>query len=130
MNLKAVLVSAVLVAGCSATPAAPDNDAVRDFIEVAGFERTDQMRAIGRFNYSYVNDYFVSVSTGSRHYLIEFRSRCMNLRRNALSVSMVDQRRDPTYLRASWDTIRGCPIEKIYSISEADLNEAKALHGT
>lgn len=131
MKLKSLLASAALLAGCaSAPPVAPNVEAVRDFIAVSGFERTDQMRVDRRFNYDYVNDYFVSVSEGSRFYLIEFKTRCMNLRRQISSPSMIDHRRDASYIRASWDTIRGCPIEKIYSISQAQLEEAHAIENS
>lgn len=128
MNLKPVFASLALLAGCgSAPPVAPNVEAIRDFIAVSGFERTDEMRVGRRFNYSYVNDYFVSASEGNRFYLIEFRTRCMNLRRQISSPAMVDHRRDASHIRASWDTIRGCPIEKIFEISEAELAEAHAI---
>lgn len=128
MKLKPALAIAVLLTGCgSAPPVTPNVQAVHDFIAVSGFERTDQMRVDRRFNFSYVNDYFVSVSEGSRFYLIEFRTRCMNLRQQISSPSMVDHRRDASYIRASWDTIRGCPIDKIYAISQAELEEAHAI---
>lgn len=128
MNLRPVLVIAALLAGCGSTPAvAPAVEALRDFIAVSGFETADYVRVTRRFNYSYLNDYFVSAKDGSRHYLIEFRSRCFNLRRQIVSPSMYDQRRDAGYLRESWDTIRGCRIDKIYPVPQAAFEEAVAL---
>jgi hypothetical protein len=119
---------AALLAGCgSVPPVAPGVEAIRDFIAVAGIEAIDRMRATPRLDFGYVNDYFVSASDGSRHYLVEFRSRCVNLRRPIVSPSMYDHRRDARYIRASWDTIRGCRIENIYPVPEAVLAEAQAL---
>ncbi len=130
MKPKFLLVAAVSLAACSTAPEAPeapDVEAVRDFIAVAGFERTDQIRMSRHLSYGYVNDYFASASEGDRHYLIEFRSRCLNMRQTAPSVSTIDHRRGSSYIRASLDTLRGCPIERIYSISQAELDEALAM---
>lgn len=40
---------------------------------------------------------------------------------------MIYYRRDPTYIWASWDTICGCPIDKIYELTEDQLVEVHRL---
>lgn len=43
-----------------------------------------------------------------------------------VSVSMVDQRYDPSYIHEK-DRIRGCPIGKIYEATPEELVEIKEL---
>lgn len=128
MNWRLMLAMAALLAGCSAvSTVSPAVEALRDFISVSGFESIDHVRVTQRFHYDYLNDFFVSAKDGSRHYLIEFRSRCQSLRRPTVSTSMFDRRRNAGYISASWDTIRGCRIDKIYPIPEAAFEEAVVL---
>lgn len=127
MNRHSILLVAILLTGCVSTQVSPEVEAVRDLISVSELNEIDNFRSADRLNYQYVNDYYVAVTQGSRHYLLEFRSRCFNLRRNQYSPSMIDYRRDPTYIWASWDTIRGCPIDKIYQLTEDQLAEVRGL---
>ena len=125
MYLKLIAVL-LLLAGCSAMSVPEETRAVRDFVAVADLERTISIRLYRPLRYGYVNDYFVIVEVGDRHYLVEFNMRCRNLRAKTYTASMVDQRYDPSYIHEK-DTIRGCPIGKIYKATAEQALEAKEL---
>ncbi len=126
MRLR-LIAAGVLLAGCGTTIVPQEARAVRDFVAVSELERVDNVRHYYRqLHYTYVNDYFLAVAVGSRHYLVEFRSSCRSLRTSKITATMVDQLKDPSYLHEG-DTIRGCPVERIYKSTEEQLKEIKAL---
>ena len=125
-HLTLTIAAAVLLTGCGTTVVSQEARAVRDFIVVSDLERVDIVRLYRQLDYDYVNDYYLTVSTGSRHYLVEFRRRCRALRKKTFTAAMVDHRYDPSYLHAG-DTIRGCPVERIYKATAEQLKEIKAL---
>ena len=125
MSLRLIVV-AVLLTGCG-TPVVPQEArAVRDFVVVSELEQVDIIRLYQQLHYTYVNDYFVTVSVRDRHYLVEFDSRCRAMTSGVFTPSMVDHRHDPSYLRTR-DTIRGCPVDKIYKAEAEQLNEIIVL---
>ena len=117
---------ALLLAGCGATSVSHEAQAVHDFVAVTNLARVPNIRLYRQLHYGYVNDYFVIVVAGNRHYLVEFTARCRALRRKGLTASMVDHRHDPAYLLEG-DTIRGCPVDKIYKATAEQLIEVKGL---
>ena len=126
MKHRILAVAALLLAGCGATTTPREAEAVRDFVALSGLERVDAIRMYRQLRYGYVNDYFVIVIAGERHYLVEFVARCYSLRANSFTTAMVDQRHDPSYLLEK-DTIRGCPVGKIYEARPEQLIEVKEL---
>ena len=121
------IAAAVLLAGCGTAVVTHEARAVRDFVVVSKLERVDNIRHYYRqLYYIYVNDNFLAVAVGNRHYLVEFGSICRALRRKEFTASMVDHLKDPSYLREG-DTIRGCPVDKIYKATAEQLLEIKAL---
>ncbi|MCH7822321.1 MAG: hypothetical protein IIA07_09905 [Proteobacteria bacterium] len=125
MSLR-LIAAAVLLTGCGTMVVTQEARAVRDFIVVSELERVDIIRLHRQLYYTYVNDSFLTVSIGNRHYLVEFTSRCRALRSKTFTAAMVDHRYDPSYLRPH-DTIRGCPIDRIYKATVEQLIEIKAL---
>lgn len=125
MSLR-LIAAAVLLTGCGTTVVPQEARAVRDFVVVSDLERVTNIRLYRQLHPSYVNDYFLTVSVGSRHYLVEFDSGCRALRRNVFTPSMVDHRQDASYLRRN-DTIRGCPVDSIYKATAEQLKEIKEL---
>jgi hypothetical protein len=119
-------IAALLLAACGATSTPREAEAVRDFVALSGLERIDAIRMYRQLRYGYVNDYFVIVIAGQRHYLVEFTARCYSLRAKTFTTAMVDQRHDPSYL-VEKDTIRGCPVGKIYEATPEQLIEVKNL---
>ena len=121
-----LIAALLLLAGCSSTTVPQEARAVRDFVAVSELERVESIRLYRPLRYGYVNDYFVIVIVGERHYLLEFTARCRALRAKTFTAAMVDHRYDPSFLHAR-DTIRGCPVGKIYKASPKQLVEAKEL---
>lgn len=121
-----LIAAALLLTGCGATSVSHETQAVRDFVAVTDLARVRNIRLYQQLRYGYVNDYFVIVVAGNRHYLVEFNARCWALRRKEFTASMVDHRHDPSYLLEG-DTIRGCPVGKIYKATAEQLIEVKSL---
>jgi hypothetical protein len=121
-----VIGAALLLTACGATSITPNTQAVRDYVTVEGLERVASVRMYRQLRYGYVNDYFVIVATGNRHYLVEFRARCRALTAKVFTAAMVDHRYDASYLRVD-DTIRGCQVGKIYKATDEQLIEVKGL---
>ncbi len=125
MNLRLAAVVLVL-AGCASTSVPPEAHAVRDFVVVSDLQQVNHIRLYRPLRYYYVNDYFVTVVVGDRSYLVEFAARCRALRSKTYTASMVDFRKDPSYLREK-DTIRGCPVQSIFEATVKQLVEIGEL---
>ncbi len=128
MKYGSILLVVALLAGCTTGEVRPEVAAVRDLIALEQPPQVDQIRLLNQLYYQYVNDHYVSVTQGSRLYLVEFSTRCRALRRSDYTPSMVDTRRDANYINAKWDTIRGCPIGRIYALSAAQLAEIREIN--
>ena len=102
-------------------------EAVRDYVAAAELEEVGEIRLREQLHYTYVNDRYVSIDTRRGDYLVEFLRNCWELRENQITPEMVDIRRDNNYLRARFDTIRGCRISTIYEITAGQREELKAL---
>ena len=127
MRLRLRLITvAVLLTGCGTTSVPQEAQAVRDFVAVSGLDPVHYIRHYRQLRYGFVNDYFVIVEVGNRHYLVEFGARCRALRSKTFTAAMVDHRYDPAYLKTG-DTIRGCPVERMYKATDEQLIEIKGL---
>ena len=84
-------------------------------------------------NHAYVSDYFVILDGGGEEYLAEFSQRCRNLTEDFTRYPidehnpLVDKRRDPNHVYAKFDTIRGCPISKLYELTPEQAEELRNL---
>ena len=125
MSLR-LIAAVVLLTGCGTMVVPQEVRAVRDFVVVSDLEQVDNIRLYRQLHYTYVNEYFLTVSVGNRHYLVEFGSRCRALHSEVFTPAMVDHRFDPSYLRER-DTIRGCPVNRIFEATAEQLKEVKAL---
>lgn len=112
---------------CSAPPTRVETEAVHDYIAAAELEETDRIRFRSMHSPANrpINEHFVIVETGNSHYLVEFRQRCFALYDNARITP--DVRREANVIRARFDTIRGCAIDKIYAIDKAQALELEQL---
>lgn len=127
MKKSTVLLAALLAGACSTGYDEQEIEATRDFVVANELAEVDSFRQFKQLNYHYINDYFVTVDTRRGDYLLEFKSRCRALTSRNFTPEMVDIRRDPARIRARFDTIRGCRIDKIYGITEDQLNELREL---
>ncbi len=125
-----VWVFALLGLGACVTLDDPPNvQVIRDLISVGELQEVEKLRVAHTPNYRPLNDFFVAVMVGEQPYLLELRTRCRALRRSISTSAELDYRRDATYIRPNWDTIRGCEIANIYQISEENLIEVLKMHG-
>ena len=121
------LMTVALLGACGTLPIEEEIEATRDFIVANELKEIDSFRMFEQLHYRAVNDYFVTVETRRGDYLIEFNTRCRALTQRDFKPHMVDIRRDPSRLRARFDTIRGCMIGKIYDLTEQQREELHQL---
>ena len=122
-----VLPALVLLAGCASGYNTQEIEAVRDYIVAAELTEVGEIRQRSQMNYSYVNDYFVTLPSRRGDYLVEFARQCSDLRRTDFRPEMVDVRESTNMIRAKFDTIRGCRIAKIYEITDMQRREIHDL---
>ncbi len=128
MKTRACLLAIIAVGGCSMTPQTPrEIEAVRDFVVAAELEEVAEIRLWRQMSYTHLNVRFVIIPTRRGDYLVEFQRDCRELNRIDITPEMVDIRDNRHVLRAKFDTIRGCRIDRIYEISEAQSEELKVL---
>lgn len=109
-----------LLAACASQTEPTVSDAVADFIVVSELEEMDTVNTREQFSYKYLSERYIILKTRRENHLVQFNRRCREL--NAPYVTP-DVRFDSNTLRAGSDTIRGCRIDKMYAIDEAQAEE-------
>ena len=119
--LAAGIASALLLAACASTPEVSEYDqAIDDYVKVGELEPVKSVRYRDRDSYTRLTDHYVIYKTRDGDYLFYFGIPCRELR--DLSRVTPDQRRD-SHLRSGFDTLRGCRIDGIYAMTEAQAEE-------
>lgn len=127
MNKFIFTVAAMLVSGCATQERAVTQDeeqAVRDYILVRGLEEVDRMRSSDSDSWDELDEFFIIYDTRRNSYLVEFNRACYELNESRVTP---DLRREANTIRPRFDTIRGCQVDKIFALTEADVAELKAL---
>ena len=115
-----------LVAGCAGTPEVPpDTQALRDYVEVGELEQTDRIRTHGSDDWAPLTLHFAMYSARDGHFLLEFSRLCREMY-DRTSVKP-DRRYDHNVMRRGIDTLRGCRIDRMYPLTEAQAQEIEAL---
>ncbi len=130
MNKLVITAAAMLLSGCATQEKAVTQDeeqAIRDYILVRGLEEVDRMRSSNSDSWDELDEYFIIYDTRRNTYLVEFNRACHELNENRVTP---DLRREANTIRARSDTIRGCHIDKIFALTEADVAELKSLGET
>jgi hypothetical protein len=130
MNRFVFTAAAMLVSGCATQERAVTQDeeqAVRDYVLVRGLEEVKRMRSSDRDSWDVLDEYFIIYETRRNAYLVEFKRACYELNESRVTP---DLRREANTIRARSDTIRGCLVDKIFALTEADVAELKALGET
>ena len=133
MRILLIAAGLALLAGCASTSTedvvgpGKELQAVRDFVSVSDLNEVDKVRLREQLKYWYVNDWYVVLPQRSGYHLIEFRSKCDELRRRQWTSDMVDIRVHSRHLYSDHDTIRGCVIGSIYELPEPQLEELRVL---
>jgi hypothetical protein len=126
MKTVVVLSSLALVAACAGTREIPaDTEAVRDYVEVGELEQVDQVRTHGSDAWRPLTRHFVLYTGRDRHFLLEFTRACHEMYDHT-SVTP-DWRYDHNMMRRGIDTLRGCRIDRMYPLTEAQVLEIEAL---
>ncbi len=127
MNRFILTAAAMLLSGCATQERAVTQDeeqAIRDYILVRGLEEVDRMRSSRSDSWDELNEFFIIYDTRRNMYLVEFNRACYELYESRVTP---DLRREANTIRVRSDTIRGCQIDKIFALTEADVAELKAL---
>ena len=125
MNRKhfvlAGLLPGLLLAACATTEEVSQYDqAIDDYVTVGELEAVKSIRTQNRDSYTRLTDHYVIYKTRDGDYLFYFGTPCRELR--DMSRVTPDQRRD-NRLRTGFDTLRGCRIDGIYAMTEAQAEE-------
>lgn len=125
MKQTTVVATILLLGACAATQPVVDREAVEDFVAVRKPQEVDSIR-IDATNDSWyeLNPYYVIYETRHGSYLFLFTRRCWELDEQRV---VADRRWDANTLRARFDTLRGCRIERMFEVSETDVTELKDL---
>lgn len=124
MKLYIQLVPLFFLCACAVTEDTRQEDALRDFIEVGKLQEQDRIRTNTKDRWEIINKHFVIYKARYQDYLIEFRSACYDMLENVI---VADMRWDDHSIRARFDTLNGCRIDKIYPLGEGQGAELKEL---
>ena len=130
MNKLIFTAAAMLVSGCATQEREVTQDeeqAVRDYIQVRGLEEVGRIRSSSSDSWDEIDEFFIVYDTRRNSYLVEFNRACYELNESRVTP---DLRREANAIRARFDTIRGCQVDKIFALTEADVAELKALGET
>ena len=126
MKTNTCLALLTLVAACAGTPEIPaDTEAVHDYVEVGAIEQVDQIRTHGSDAWTPVTRHFAMYEGRDGRFLLEFTRVCREMYDNTTITP--DRRYDHNVMRRGIDTLRGCRIDKMYSLTEAQALEIEAL---
>lgn len=129
-GITLVLVAALLAACATQDEAAEQStqdmtQAVRDFIAVRDLQDVDKMSTSSNDSWDALDDRFLLYEGRRETHLVEFNRRCWELEDNSRIVA--DERWSGSYIRARFDTIRGCRIDRIYALAEHEAVELKSI---
>jgi hypothetical protein len=103
----------------------PARETVADYVVVNQLSEVAHIRKSDRDSWQYVNDVYLIYRGRPNDYLVELKHICDGLADNS-TLPVADLIHNHRYLRAT-DTFRGCIVEKIYAISNAQRNELRRL---
>lgn len=127
MRAIPLIAACLLLFGCADMPEPevdPRDQAVRDYIDVGELASQDKLRTGTHDSWSYVTDHYAIYRGRDGEYLLQFRRRCIELRDNTRITA--DERFD-NQIRRKVDTLRGCIIDDIYPLTDAQAQEIREL---
>ena len=124
MKHTLLFAAAFVLVACATTPREVEKEAVEDFIAVRKLPEVDKIRSDSTDGWYELNNYYVIYQTRRGDYLFQFARRCWELDEQRVTA---DKRWDANTVRARFDTLRGCRIDKIFSLTETDADELKQL---
>jgi hypothetical protein len=124
MRTTLLLIGLLVLSACATTHREVDKASVEDFIAVRELPELDKIRADSTDGWYELNNHYVIYQTRRGDYLFQFARRCWELDEHRVTP---DKRWDANTIRARFDTLRGCRIDKIYGLTENDADELKQL---
>jgi hypothetical protein len=124
--LAAALSIAPGCAGTAETP--PGTQAIQDYVEVGELQEVERIRTHGSDKWMPATLNFAIYSGRDGRFLLAFTRQCREMVDNTTITP--DRRYDHNVMRASIDTLRGCRIDKMYPLTEAQAQEIVALAKT
>ncbi|HSM30385.1 MAG TPA: DUF6491 family protein [Woeseiaceae bacterium] len=126
MKTTVLACSLALLAACAGTPEIPpDTQAVRDYVEVGELQDVDRIRTHGNDGWRPLTLHYAIYSGRDGRFLLEFNRICREMYDNTMILP--DRRYDHNAMRRGIDTLRGCRIDAMYPLSEAQAEELEAL---
>ena len=130
MKITALLITTLLMSACAAQEqnqlsTQDELQAVRDFIAVRNLEEVNSMRVSSSDRWTEISGRFLVYKGRRETHLVEFYRRCIELEDSSRIVS--DRRWESNRVRPRTDTIRGCRIDKIFALSEAEAEELENI---
>ena len=117
----AFLLSGLFLVACGHTPEVSQYDqGIDDYVKVGELEALKDIRTRDSDSYTRLTDHYVIYKARDGEYLLYFGYPCRELR--DFSRVTPDQRRD-NRLRTGFDTLRGCRIDGIYAMTDAQAEE-------
>lgn len=126
--MRAINVAALLplLAACAGTNEIPaDTQAVQDYVEVGELAGVDRVRTHGSDRWTPVTNRFAIYNGRDGQVLLEFNRVCREMFDNTRITP--DRRYDHNVMRRGIDTLRGCRIDGMYPLTDAQAEEIKAL---
>ena len=133
MNVRnwVIVIAATAMSACASEPTEPvpvmlDQDkVVRDFIEVRGLEEVDRMRGTERKSWERFTPSYIIYKPRRGEFLVEFDRPCYEIWSN--TYISADDTLLHNVLRARYDRIRGCRINRIFALTDDAILELRKL---
>jgi len=118
--------SLALLAACAGTPEIPpDTQAVRDYVEVGELQDVDRIRTHVSDEWTPLTARYALYSGRDGRFLLEFNRICREMYTN-LQITP-DRRYEHNVMRRGIDTLRGCRIDRMYPLTDAQAQEIEML---
>lgn len=120
-----MVVSLIACAGQESREVNEEEQAVRDFIDVRGLEELDTIRVRDTAGWDKITGKFIIYNTRRDRFLMVFARNCHEL--DDYTNIVADVRHSANTISARFDTLRGCRIDRIYALTEAEAAELRQI---
>jgi hypothetical protein len=133
MNVRSwvIVIAASAMGACASEPTEPvpvildEDQVVRDFIAVRGLEEVDRMRGTERKSWEKITPSYILYKPRRGEFLVEFDRPCYEIWSNTFISA--DETLLHNVLRARYDRIRGCRINRIFALTDDAILELRKL---
>ena len=126
--VKSILLAASLLVSlgaCSSTPEVSRADqAIDDYVAVGELEAVRHIRTRDRDSHARLTDHYVIYDSRDGEYLLYFGLPCRELRD---PTRITPDLRNESRIRVGFDTLRGCRIDGMYALNDAQAAEIRNL---